>query len=77
VLGDQRVLAGQPQACSSEDAASNATYDPARKAPNAYSSGITLSVTARSAASAATRCLPESARSGLASSTAPAAPGSV
>ena len=52
----------RPQACSSEDAASSATYDPARKAPNAYSSGITLSVTARS---------------GLASSTAPAAPGSV
>jgi hypothetical protein len=66
-----------PQACSSEDAASSATYDPARKAPNAYNSGITLSVTARSAASAATRCLPASARSGRASSTAPAAPGSV
>ena len=66
-----------PQACSSEDAASSATYDPARKAPNAYSSGIRLNVTARSAASAATRCLPASARSGLASSTAPAAPGSV
>ena len=49
----------------------------ARKAPTAYSSGIMLSVTARSAASAATRRLPASARSGLASSTAPAAPGSV
>ena len=58
-------------------AASSATYDPVRKAPNAYSSGTTLSVAARSAASAATRCLPASARNGLASSTAPAAPGSV
>jgi hypothetical protein len=50
---------------------------PGRKAPNAYSSGITLSVTARSVASAATSCLPASARNGLAGSTAPAAPGSV
>ncbi|MGE5287606.1 MAG: hypothetical protein ACM3ML_10465 [Micromonosporaceae bacterium] len=36
----------RPQACSSEDAASSATYDPACKAPNAYSSAITLSVIA-------------------------------
>ena len=67
----------RPQACSSEDAASSATYDPGRRAPTAYSSGIALSVTARSVASAATRCRAASARSGLASSTAPAAPGRV
>ncbi|GAB3084233.1 hypothetical protein GCM10027186_50090 [Micromonospora schwarzwaldensis] len=66
-----------PHGCSSEEAASSATYSPTSSIPATCATGIAPNASARSVASQPASCAPLRPPSTRPNSTAPAAPGNV